>query len=151
MLASGVHATIAGIILALPCQYGQNLSPRLLSTKSKIPPIKCRNSVADNPDIIHNNRFRSLVSSLGDGVQLVQAPAQRAEHTLHLPVAYIVIPIFALANAGIPIDFAGFGSYLSHPVTLGVLAGLVLGKPVGIVGFTWLALKLGWAGASARV
>ena len=57
----------------------------------------------------------------------------------------MIIPLFALANAGIPIDFAGFGSYLTHPITLGVLAGLVLGKPVGIVGFTWLTLKMGWA------
>jgi NhaA family Na+:H+ antiporter len=102
-------------------------------------------ALADGTDIIHNNRFRSLVSSLGDGVQLVQAPAQRAEHALHLPVAYIVIPIFALANAGIPVDFANFGNYLGNSITLGVLAGLLLGKPLGIVGFTWITVKLGWA------
>jgi NhaA family Na+:H+ antiporter len=76
---------------------------------------------------------------------LVQAPAQRLEHGLHLPVAYLVIPIFALANAGIPVDFAGFGQYLQHPITLGVLAGLVLGKPLGIAGFTWFTVKMGWA------
>ena len=75
----------------------------------------------------------------------MQAPAQRLEHGLHLPVAYLVIPVFALANAGIPIDFAGFGAYMQHPITLGVLAGLLLGKPVGIAGFTWLTVKLGWA------
>ncbi len=60
-------------------------------------------------------------------------------------MAYIVIPIFALANAGIPIDFAGFGAYINHPVTLGVVAGLLLGKPIGILGFTWFAVKMGWA------
>jgi NhaA family Na+:H+ antiporter len=60
-------------------------------------------------------------------------------------VAYLVIPIFALANAGIPIDFANFGSYLNHPITLGVLAGLVVGKPLGIAGFTWFVVKMGWA------
>ena len=75
----------------------------------------------------------------------IQAPAQRLEHTLHLPVAYLVIPIFALANAGIPVDFSGFGQYFQHPITLGVLAGLLLGKPLGIAGFTWLTLKMGWA------
>ena len=145
MLASGVHATIAGIILAFTVPIRPKFEAQTFINKVKDTTLKMQKSVADNPDIIHNNRFRSLVSSLGDGVNLVQAPAQRAEHTLHLPVAYIVIPIFALANAGIPIDFAGFGSYLSHPITLGVLAGLVLGKPVGIVGFTWLTLKMGWA------
>jgi NhaA family Na+:H+ antiporter len=145
MLASGVHATIAGIILAFTVPIRPKFEPQTFINKVKDTTLKMEKSVVDDPDIIHNNRFRSLVSSLGDGVSLVQAPAQRAEHTLHLPVAYIVIPIFALANAGIPIDFAGFGSYLSHPITLGVLAGLVLGKPVGIVGFTWLTLKMGWA------
>ncbi|WP_197484117.1 Na+/H+ antiporter NhaA, partial [Halioglobus sp. HI00S01] len=63
----------------------------------------------------------------------------------HLPVAYLVIPIFALANAGIPIEFAEFGSAVSSPITLGVLCGLLLGKPLGIAGFTWIAIKLGWA------
>jgi len=75
----------------------------------------------------------------------VQAPAQRAEHSLHLPVAYIVIPIFALANAGIPVDFSSFGQYFSHPISLGVLSGLVIGKPLGIVGFTWVTVRMGWA------
>ena len=85
------------------------------------------------------------MNTLGDGVDLVQAPAQRAEHGFHLPVAYLVLPIFALANAGIPIDFADYGAYLQHPITLGVMAGLLLGKPLGIAGFAWLTLKLGLA------
>jgi NhaA family Na+:H+ antiporter len=145
MLASGIHATIAGILVALVIPIRPKFEPELFISRVKESSEQMETTIADNPDIIHNNRFRSLVTSLGDGVQLVQAPAQRAEHALHLPVAYIVIPIFALANAGIPIDFAGFASYVNHPVTLGVLAGLLLGKPLGIAGFTWLTVKMGWA------
>ena len=145
MLASGIHATIAGIIVAFTIPIRPKFKPHHFINKVKDITVKMENSVEDNPDVIHNNRFRSLVSSLGDGVYRVQAPAQRAEHLLHLPVAYMVIPVFALANAGIPIDFAGFASYMSHPVTLGVIAGLLLGKPIGIVGFTWFAVKMGWA------
>ena len=85
-----------------------------------------------------DTRFRSLVSSLGDGVQLVQAPAQRAEHTLHLPVAYLVIPIFALANAGVTIEASDF----ANPVAVAVALGLLVGKPVGIVLFSWMAVKM---------
>jgi len=107
--------------------------------------VQMKKAITDNADIIHNNRFRALVASLDDGVRLVQAPAQRLEHSLHLPVAYLVIPIFALANAGIPVDFSSFGQYLQHPIALGVLAGLLLGKPLGIAGFTWLTVKMGWA------
>ena len=145
MLASGIHATIAGILVAFVIPIRPKFRPELFIERVQESSQKMQAAIADNADIIHNSRFRSLVTSLGDGVQLVQAPAQRLEHGLHLPVAYLVIPIFALANAGIPIDFAGFGQYLQHPITLGVLAGLVLGKPLGIAGFTWLTVKMGWA------
>ncbi len=145
MLASGIHATIAGIVLAFTVPIRPKFDADAFIGKVKDITRKIQKSVAEDPDIIHNNRLRGLVSSLGDGVHLVQAPAQRAEHALHLPVAYLVIPIFALANAGIPIDFANFGDYLIHPVSLGVMAGLLIGKPLGIVGFTWITVKLGWA------
>lgn len=145
MLASGIHATIAGILVAFVIPIRPKFRPELFINRVQESSVNMRKSIADNADIIHNDRFRALVSSLGDGVQLVQAPAQRLEHALHLPVAYLVIPIFALANAGIPIDFAGFGEYLRQPITLGVLAGLLLGKPLGIAGFTWVTVKLGWA------
>jgi NhaA family Na+:H+ antiporter len=149
MLATGIHATIAGVVIAFAVPIKPKFDPQTFIARVKDSAVKMEKSVWDNPDIIHNNRFRSLVTSLGDGVHLVQAPAQRAEHSLHLPVAYLVIPIFALANAGIPIDFAGFGDYLAHPITLGVSVGLLLGKPIGIAGFAWLAMKLGWANMPA--
>ncbi len=145
MLSSGVHATIAGIVIAFCIPIRPKFDPELFINKVKDITGKMQRSVAEDPDIINNTRFRSLVTSLGDGVHLVQAPAQRAEHALHLPVAYLVIPVFALANAGIPIDFSSLGDYLAHPVSLGVLAGLLIGKPLGIAGFTWAAVKLGWA------
>jgi NhaA family Na+:H+ antiporter len=68
---------------------------------------------------------------------------QRLEHAWHLPVAYLVIPVFALFNAGIPLEFASIGDTLTHPVTLGVSTGLVAGKVLGISGFSWLAIRLG--------
>ena len=62
-----------------------------------------------------------------------------------MPVAYLVIPIFALANAGIALDFDSLGATFTHPVMLGVSSGLVLGKFIGITGASWLVLKLGVA------
>jgi len=145
MLASGVHSTIAGIVVAFVIPIRPKFQPEHFIDRVKESALRMREAIQDNADIIHNTRLRSLVSSLGDSVQLVQAPAQRLEHHLHLPVAYLVIPVFALANAGIPIDFTGIERYLQHTITLGVLAGLLLGKPLGIVGLTWLTVKLGWA------
>ena len=61
------------------------------------------------------------------------------------PVAYLVIPIFALANAGIPLEFSFLGETLTNPVVIGVSLGLTLGKFIGITGASWLVLKLGVA------
>jgi Na+:H+ antiporter, NhaA family len=143
MLASGVHATIAGIIVAFMIPIHPKFEADVFISRVKENTREMEDSIAQDPDIIHNSRLRSLVSSLEDGAHLVQAPAQRLEHQLHLPVAYIVIPIFALANAGIPVNFAHFSAYLQNPVAMGVIAGLLLGKPLGIAGFTWLAVKSG--------
>ncbi len=60
---------------------------------------------------------------------------------MHLPSAYLVIPIFSPANAGIPIDWSALGSIVTRPVSMGIAAGLVIGKLVGIAGFSWLAVK----------
>ena len=145
MLASGIHATIAGIVVAFVIPIRPKFEPAHFLDRVQGLTVKMQYALADGSDIIHNHGFRTLVNSLGNGVTLVQAPAQRAENTLHLPVAYLVIPIFALANAGIPVDFAAFGNTLGNPITLGVLAGLLLGKPLGIVGLTWLTVTMRWA------
>ena len=92
--------------------------------------------------IMTNDALHAVVQTLENGVHKVETPLQRLEHGLHMPVAFLVIPIFALINAGIPIDFAGLGATLIHPVTLGVGLGLVLGKFIGIAGACWLALRM---------
>jgi len=145
MLASGIHATIAGIVVAFVIPIRPKFEPHTFVKRVDETNKKMEKSISENADIIHNNHLRALVMSLDDGVKLVQAPAQRLEHSLHLPVAYLVIPIFALANAGIPIDFAEFSEVVSSPITLGVICGLLLGKPLGIAGFTWVTVKLGMA------
>ncbi len=92
-----------------------------------------------------NIELRTVVQALENGVHSVEAPLQRLEHIWHMPVAYLVIPIFALANAGIPLASGSLVESLTHPVVLGVSTGLVLGKFIGITGASWLVLKLGVA------
>lgn len=145
MLSSGVHATIAGVVIALAIPITPKFRAKTFIDKLQLQTDKLRDSVNANPDIIHNSEFRGLVGSMSDAVTLVQAPAQRAEHALHLPVTYLVIPLFALANAGIPIAFGDLGESLGNSITLAVIAGLLVGKPVGITLMTWLVLRLGLA------
>ncbi len=145
LLKSGVHATLAGVILAFTIPMKPKLdTPRFLQRARRLLD-EIDQAQAEESCIVLNDRMRSRVTALADGVRLAQAPAQSLEHSLHLPSAYLVIPVFALANAGIPIDFSAAGDILADSVALGVLLGLVGGKLLGIAGFVWLTVKLGWS------
>jgi NhaA family Na+:H+ antiporter len=143
MLKSGVHATLAGIFLAFTIPMRPKYDPSRLLSDIHDMVGKIRQAYQRDGNIIKNDELRSRVRALGEGVQLVQAPAQIMEHKLHLPSAYFIIPIFSLANAGVPIDWSSFGSIVTHPVSVGIAAGLVIGKLIGIAGFSWVAVKLG--------
>jgi len=145
LLKSGVHATLAGVILAFTIPMRPKFdTDRFLARAHRlldeIAEARTRESC-----IVLNDYMRSRVTALADGVRLAQAPAQSLEHSLHLPSAYLVIPIFALANAGIPLEWSAAGEIVTDPVALGVVLGLVGGKLLGIGGFVWLAVKLGWS------
>ncbi|MFV1985081.1 MAG: Na+/H+ antiporter NhaA, partial [Thiohalomonadales bacterium] len=142
MLLSGIHATLAGIFLAFTIPLHPKYDPKRFLQHINDMVAEIKNSFEREPNIIKNGELRARVQALGDGVQLVQAPAQVLEHKLHLTSAYIVIPIFALANAGIPIEWSNFGTILVQPVTMGIAAGLVFGKLIGIAGFSWIAVKM---------
>ena len=145
MLQSGVHATLAGVIGAFTVPARPKYDPERFSAQVKELIERFDASHRPGVSIMTNEALRGVVQTLEHGVHRVETPLQRLEHIWHLPVAFLVIPIFALFNAGIPIDFAHFGESLSHPVTLGVMLGLVFGKVIGITGASWLALKSGIA------
>jgi NhaA family Na+:H+ antiporter len=142
---SGVHATLAGIMGALSVPATPKYDPARFSAKVRELMNRFDASHQPGKSIMTNVELRAVVQTLENGVHSVEAPLQRLEHFWHMPVAYLVIPIFALANAGIPLTFGSLGETLTHPVLLGVALGLVLGKFIGITGASWLVLKLGVA------
>ena len=89
-------------------------------------------------------REQALVRTLKTILERMEPPAQRLEHELQPWVAYLILPIFALANAGVPLGGAD-GLALLNPVSLGIIFGLVLGKPIGVAAFAWLATRTGIA------
>lgn len=104
-----------------------------------------RRDAATADDPLSNSRMASIAQALERSAVSVQSPLQRIEHALTPWVTFVVIPIFALANAGIdPTDIA-WSDALSNRVTVGVLLGLVLGKFVGVALFSWIAVRLGLA------
>jgi len=142
LLQSGVHATLAGILGALSVPAIPKYKPERFSAHVKELIQRFDSSYQHGKNIMTNDELRSVVQTLENGIHSVEAPLQRLEHAWHMPVAYLVIPIFALANAGIPLTMDSMGETLSHPVLMGVSLGLILGKFIGITGICWVLLKL---------
>lgn len=140
---TGIHATLAGVITAMAMPARPKYDPVAFSTFVKDIIRSFDRCFRPGDRIIANDALRARVTALGNGVNMAQSPLQRMETRLHTPVAFLVIPIFALANAGIPVGSFTSAEAVLNPVTLGVICGLVLGKLVGIVGATWLGWKLG--------
>ena len=143
MLKSGVHATLAGIFLAFSIPMRPKFNPKRFLSYANTMITQIQEAYNKEKNIIKNEEMRSRLSALSEGVHLVQAPAQVLEHKMHLPSAYLIIPIFSLANAGIPIDWSSLGSIITNPVSSGIVGGLVLGKLIGVAGFTWIVVRLG--------
>lgn len=143
LLQSGVHATLAGVLGAFAIPARPKYDPALFSVRIRELMGRFDSSHQQGGNIMTNEKLYAVVQTLEKSVGGVQTPLQRLEHIWHLPVAFLVIPIFALFNAGIPLQFGNMGDMLTHPVMLGTLLGLVLGKFIGITGACWLALRLG--------
>ena len=141
MLESGVHATLAGVIGAMTIPCRQKLDTSLFEVKAEELLKKFKSSRNAEKNISKNFVMRSIIYELEDKIKEVMTPLHRLEHLWHVPVAFIVIPIFAFFNAGVPMETDAINQETSH-VFFGIVAGLVLGKLIGIVGFSWLAIKL---------
>jgi len=141
MLESGVHATIAGVIAALAIPSKPKRVPGDFRADAKVLLDEYDSYPIDDKDGM-SERQKAILLKLQDNINDIGTPAARLEKDLHLPVALIVIPLFALANAGIAIDFSSIGTTIMTPVSLGIIAGLILGKVLGIFGVAWLAVKL---------
>ena len=143
LLQSGVHATLAGVIGAFMVPARSKYDPSLFIERVKKHIALFVASRQKNDSLMTNEQLYSVVQNLEENVRGIQTPLQRLEDIWHLPVAFIVIPIFALFNAGIPLHFNAMSENFVHPVMLGVMFGLLIGKFVGITGACWLALRLG--------
>ena len=142
-LNSGVHPTIAGILLAA-----------IIPTRS---PPYVRRLMAQTDTVINRYEYgdselreQALVRSLKTILDRMEPPALRLEHDLQPWVTYLILPIFALANAGVPLGGAD-GLALLNPVSLGIIFALLLGKPIGVGIFAWMATRIGVADKLADV
>jgi len=141
-LHSGVHSTLAGLIVAFAIPARSRASPEEALARIE----ELRRCLAAGED-----RDGSVAAALERTAIAMQSPLHRIEHRLTPWVAFGVVPLFALANAGIDLVALDWRGLLLHPVTAGVAAGLWIGKPIGILAGAWLCVRAGWGRLPARV
>jgi NhaA family Na+:H+ antiporter len=143
-LKSGVHATVAGVLVAMTIPARTRIDTGEFSERGRAILDAFDRAGPDGEDLLTNRGQQAAIFELESTAEAAQAPLQWIEHSLQPWVAFVIIPLFAFANAGVELKgelAQAFGS----PVTLGVLLGLLIGKPLGITLFAWLATKLGVA------
>ncbi len=143
MLASGVHATIAGVLTAFTVPTKPKIIPVYFKDVLKKFLKSCEENPSSSSPYILTPKQKEMIQSIHTVIQYVQPPSLRMEHALNIPVALLVIPLFALANAGVHFESKSLGQIFSNPVSLGIILGLLIGKPVGIAGTSLLSNKLG--------
>lgn len=138
-LKSGIHATVAGVLLAVVIPHRKEAShsgvfERLKQLVSRLS-LKEENDKEIDASLLH--KVEALTSQ-------AQSPLSRLEHIIHPWVSFLIMPVFALANAGVSLAGTGLNS-LKTPVGLGIVLGLILGKQLGVLGFAWLGVKTRFA------
>ena len=131
MLKSGVHATIAGVLMALAVPLRHQLSSQEL--QQELRPLMGQGGGFEQVEIV--------IQHLEDVLAKAHSPLHDMEHALIPYVAFVIMPVFAFFNAGVAL--AGSDSGLITAVSTGAFLGLLIGKPIGVAGFAWIAVKSG--------
>jgi NhaA family Na+:H+ antiporter len=148
VLQSGIHATIAGVLLAMTIPATIRIDGHEFAEHARRLVDKVDHRASEGPVRVKSRH--AALWELEDLTEHAQSPMIRMEHALHPWVSYAIVPLFALANAGVRID-RGLDAVATEAIFLGVFVGLVVGKPVGITLATWLVVRSGFASLPAGV
>ena len=136
VLKSGVHATVAGVLLAFTIPTRTYMDRKLFLQRSRA----LLDRIED--ELPNSSEAHSAVNALESHCELAQSPLYRIEHYLQPWVSFAVMPLFAFANAGVRI-LGNLSAVTHNRVSLGVALGLLLGKPIGIFSFAWISARSG--------
>lgn len=139
---SGVHSTIAGVLLAFTIPSGSRVNLKSFIAWSGKKLSQARNAFRPDVPVIGQKEYIRNVDNLSKVARLVVPPATRLEHRLYPWVYFVILPLFALTNADVRLVGLGMGDLLSSPVLYGVSLGLLLGKPIGIMLLSFLIVKV---------
>ncbi|MCB0363457.1 MAG: Na+/H+ antiporter NhaA, partial [Bdellovibrionales bacterium] len=152
ILRSGVHATVAGVLLGLMTPIQPLIRKKEAPEKIKklINDLSLHLSKIQKEDAYENQssneyldeRAKSMFEELHQVSIEARSPLDRLVHMLHPIVSFVIMPIFAFTNAGIEMAGLDFDHFIHNPISLGIILGLFVGKPLGILSFAWLSTKM---------
>jgi NhaA family Na+:H+ antiporter len=137
---SGIHGTLAGVLVAMVVPTRAWINPSEFLARGRRIMSDFERASYSTLNMLSNEPQQHATLSLARLTEQVEAPLTHFLHRLHPMVSYGVVPIFAFANAGIPL-VDGFDEAIGNSVSWGVIAGLMIGKPLGITLFSWLAVR----------
>jgi NhaA family Na+:H+ antiporter len=141
-LKSGVHATIAGVLLAMTVPASSFIDTREFLKRSRGLLDRFEQAGQRGDHVLSNEERQAVLHALNDTTEKLEPPLQEMEHALHPWVVFLILPLFALVNAGVPLG-GNLSEALTSTVALGIVAGLVVGKQLGVTLLAWLAVRTG--------
>lgn len=145
MYQSGIHATLAGVILAFFLPSRSDVRLNQLGTWLDRRAHELDDSYDETHHVLGQHDVTDAARRVERVMHHVTPPLQRMENYFSVAVNFLILPLFAFVNAEIHLSDVNLAAVIVHPVALGVYAGAVLGKPLGIVGATWVLVKVGFA------
>lgn len=139
---SGLHATLAGLLMALTIPARSRISQRNFITLIRKQILDFEKHRGVDASILKSPDQHQQMAGMGETVRAASTPLQRWHTLLGTPIAIIVLPLFALFNAGVQLSSDAIGEAFLSPITQGVIIGLVIGKPAGVALFGLLAIKM---------
>jgi NhaA family Na+:H+ antiporter len=143
-LLSGIHATIAGVLAAMTIPAGTRMNCSTFVSELREAADVFEMAITPGKSVLTNREQQMALHSMEHAYEAATTPLQNIEHALHPWVSFCIMPVFALANAGVSLDAQVFRELVT-PVSLGVFFGLVAGKQIGVTGACWLVKRLGLA------
>ena len=149
-LKSGVHATIAAILMAFTIPATTRINGKDFIVRVELITARLKAIGLPKDTRMNSDEQQHAIAAMDETIEHAQAPLQRIEHDLHGSVTFVILPIFALANAGVTLE-GNLVESLTSSLALGIILGLLFGKQIGITLATWLAVKLKVADLPAGV
>lgn len=150
VLASGIHATIAGVLLAIAIPARSRIDSHAFIDEVQNELQRFEQRIESRTHMVSDNEALEAIHVLEKRCEQVQPPLMRFQHVLHPWVSFVIMPLFALANAGVRVIGEGSPDLL-QPAAIGTALGLAIGKPLGVTGFAWISARLGIASLPDRV